>query len=298
MKGMKKMSVIINGYRTKENIGNTTFETIMKKIRHAIEEKQRANYIGLLSEEVCLVSDYYVLNYITINEGRSIMDVAQERLAQRIDEASRTGSENRYNFHIALEIMSFKKRWYFLIVSNNENLTDGILDSIGDLEKYVTTDDEDNITAEQQKVWNEIREKYTKVLQPMRQHYMIQLPLMVKPEDIKFQSVQDRAFYQAENKEYSIIFQSLTKGRAIPPMEIMRYIDEINIERGNAAHAVNVQKNMSQLLVMLPNLTTELISKPCGVLFQAQPDDVLEEIDQEDSKDEENKTEKHEEAKQ
>ena len=291
------MSIIINGYRTKENIGNTTFENIMKKIRHAIEEKQRANYIGLLSEEVCLVADYYVLNYITINEGRSIMDVAQERLSQRIDEASRTSSENRYNFHVALEIMSYKKRWYFLIVSSNDNLADGILDSIGDLEKYVTTDDEDNQTAEQQKVWNEIREKYTNVLQPMRQHYMIPLPMMIKPEDIKFQTVQDRAFYQAENKEYSLIFQSLTKGRAIPPMEIMRYVDEIAIERGNAAHAVNMQKNMSQLLVMLPNLTTELISKPCGALFQTQPDDVLEEIDPEDSKNEESETVKQEESK-
>ena len=277
------MSIIINGYRTKENIGNTSFETLLKKIKHAIEEKQRAEYISILSEEVCLVADYYILNYITINEGRSIMDVAQERLAQRIDEASRSGSENRYNFHIALEIMSHKKRWYVLVVSNNARLSEGILDSVNVLEKYVTTDDEDNITEEQQKVWNEIREKYTSTLQPMRQHYMVQLPLNVNPEDIKFQTVQDRAFYQAENKEYSLIFQSLTKGRSIPPMEIMRYVDEIALERGNAFHAVNVQKNLSQLLVTLPNLTTEMISKPCGMLFQPAeadnvPDDTLEEI--------------------
>ncbi len=277
------MSIIINGYRTKENIGNTSFETLLKKIKHAIEEKQRAEYISILSEEVCLVADYYILNYITINEGRSIMDVAQERLAQRIEEASRTGSENRYNFHIALEIMSHKKRWYVLVVSNNARLSEGILDSVNVLEKYVTTDDEDNITEEQQKVWNEIREKYTSTLQPMRQHYMVQLPLNVNPEDIKFQTVQDRAFYQAENKEYSLIFQSLTKGRSIPPMEIMRYVDEIALERGNAFHAVNVQKNLSQLLVTLPNLTTEMISKPCGMLFQPAeadnvPDDTLEEI--------------------
>lgn len=277
------MSIIINGYRTKENIGNTSFETLLKKIKHAIEEKQRAEYISILSEEVCLVADYYILNYITINEGRSIMDVAQERLAQRIEEASRTGSENRYNFHIALEIMSHKKRWYVLVVSNNARLSEGILDSVNVLEKYVTTDDEDNITEEQQKVWNEIREKYTSTLQPMRQHYMVQLPLNVNPEDIKFQTVQDRAFYQAENKEYSLIFQSLTKGRSIPPMEIMRYVDEIALERGNAFHAVNVQKNLSQLLVTLPNLTTEMISKPCGMLFQPAeadnvPDDTLQEI--------------------
>ncbi len=276
------MSIIINGYRTKENVGNTTFETIMKKVKHAIEEKQRSSYIGILSEEVCLVADYYVLNYITINEGRSIMDVAQERVAQRIDEASRTGSENRYNFHIALEIMSFKKRWYLLVVSNNDSLAEGILDSVSDLEKFVTTDDEDNITEEQQKVWNEIREKYTKTLQPMRQHYMVPLPMDINPEDIKFQTVQDRAFYQAENKEYSLIFQSLTKGRAIPPMEIMRYMDEIALERGNAVHAVNTQKNMSQLLVMLPNLTTELITKPCGMIFQKPDQEVAEDMENEE----------------
>ena len=271
------MSIIINGYRTKENIGNATFETLMKKIKHAIEEKQRASYISLLSEEVGLVTDYYVLNYITINEGRSILDVAQERLCQRIDEATRSGSENRYNFHIGLEYMPHKKRWYILIASNNDSLAEGILDSVSDLEKFVTTDDEDNQTEEQQKVWNEIREKYTQTLQPMRQHFMVPLPLNVHADSLKFQTVQDRAFYQAENKEYSLIFQSLTKGRAIPPMEIMRYVDEIAIERGNASHAVNVQKNLSQLLVMLPNLTTELVTKPCGELFKKPTDEIVTE---------------------
>lgn len=279
------MSIIINGYRTKENIGNNSFETLMKKIKHAIEETQRASYIGLLSEEVGLVTDYYVLNYITINEGRSILDVAQERLSQRIDEATRTGSENRYNFHIGIEYMPHKKRWYILVASNNDSLSEGILDSVSDLEKFVTTDDEDNSTEEQQKVWNEIREKYTLTLQPMRQHFMIHLPLDVHPDSLKFQSVQDRAFYQAENKEYSIIFQSLTKGRAIPPMEIMRYVDEITIERGNAVHAVNVQKNLSQLLVTLPNLTTELITKPCGELFRKPTVEIAPEDDEEPEED-------------
>lgn len=278
------MSIIINGYRTNENISNNTFESIMKKIRMAVDEKQRAGYIHLLSEEVNMVVDFYVLNYISINNGKSILDVAQERLAQKIDEASRNNQETRYNYHIAMEIMSHKKRWYFLIASNNDTLSDGLLDSVKELEKFITTDDEDERTEEAAKVWGEIREKYTSTLQPMRMHFMIPLPLNINPADIQFQSIKDRAFYQAENKEYSLIYQSLTNGRPIPPMEIMRFMDEITLERQNPIHAINVQRNMSQLLVMLPNITTELITKPCEMIFQTETPPEKEETHAEETK--------------
>lgn len=267
------MSIIINGYRTKENISNSAFEEIQLKIRNAINEKQQSEYINLLSEEVNLVADYYILDYINIYDGKSVLDIAQERIAQRVNEASRNDIQSRYNFHICIEVMSYEKRWYFLIASfpNNAGLSEGILDDISDLEKYIVTDDEDNHTKDAQDIWNKIRVKYTD-LQPMRMHYMIPLPLQVNPVDIKFQSIQDRAFYQAENKEYSLIYKNLTNGRPIPPMEIMRFMDEIALERRDPYHTMNAQRNMSQLMMILPNLTTELVTKPADAVFKTQVD--------------------------
>ena len=278
------MGIIINGYRTKENVAVSGFETIIKKVKGAIEQKQRALYVDLLSEEVNTIADYYILNYITINNGNSILDVAQERIAQRIDEANRTNAETRYNFKVGLEIMPFRKRWYFLVVSGNEQLYTGILDSVTELEKYITADDETSFTEEHEKVWEEIRQKYTSSAQPMRQTFFIQLPMPINAADIKLQAVQDRAFYQAESKEYGLIFQALTNGRKITPMEIMRYVDEVTIERGNPAHAANVQKNIQQLLTMLPNLTHEMISKPVGNIFNTNEsiENAIEPIEESD----------------
>lgn len=263
------MSIIINGYRTKETkISNNSFEEIQLGIRTAINEKQKNEYLSLLSEEVNLVADYYVLNYISIYDGKSVLDIAQERIAQRVDEASRKGIQSRYNFHIGIEVMSHKDRWYFLIVSNNSGLSDDILDNVNGLEKFIVTNDEDNPTKEAQEVWSEIKEKYTTQLQPLRTYYMIPLPMQINPSDLKFQSIQDRAFYQAENMEYSLIYKNLTNGTPIPPMEIMRFMDEITLERRDPYHTVNMQRNMSQLLMTLPNLTSELVTKPADTMFK------------------------------
>lgn len=275
------MAIIVNGYRSKENVGVSGFETIMKKIKDAIEKKQRSHYISLLSDEVNLVADYYTLNYLKINPGSSLLDVAKDRIAARIDEAIRASLHSTYNFFIAMQIMTFRKRWYFYIMSENEQISEDILAPVTELEKFTVEDSAESLTEEHEKIWNEIREKYTDgPVQPLNQSYYLKFPVNVDPADIKLHPKHDRVVYQAEATEFCSIYQAQTNGRQLTPVELMRYMDEIAIERKNPSHDSHVRELVARLNTILIDLTPEIISKPIGGLFanNEKTDDAVEEI--------------------
>ena len=254
----------MNGYRTKENIGNATFEKILKKIKSAVEQKQRELYIQLLSDETNIVADYWVFKFFQIGNGMSVFDVAQERVCERIREAVSKNHCSMYNLRVNVQVMTHNKRWYFKINTANSELGKDLFSKIPDLEKYCVTEDTDTPCDEEKAAWEEIYRKYNgETSQPMYMVYDVPLPLnTVKAEDLQYKSPEDRAEFLAQSLVFKEAYLTITdNNRKIGnPVELWRYVAEVLIMlKSDPFYLANKQQYVTEIVPQAPVLDAEAV---------------------------------------
>lgn len=264
------MGIIVYGYRTRQAQTGNNVQSLLKAIKESIEKKWNSLYTDLISDEVNNIADNYVLSKIQINPGNSILDVATERICDRISRSMQAQVCSRYNLCITLEIFPFKNKWYILVICNNPMLINGLLANIKCLETYNVLDD--GSTAQAAKDWDQIRSIFTTDIYPLRQVYAPQLPISIGAGEILCQPVAERAAYRAISIERENILSALSANQPIPPAEIMQYIDEIDLEMESSEfHKEAVQERTARLLTILPELNSEMLTKKLGL--DAQPQD-------------------------
>lgn len=252
--------VVLTGYKSNSNLNAAKMLSLSEKIRSAVENKWQTIYMDLLSDEINAVADNYVLNRLQIVPGHSILDVSVERVCNRIHMSSSKNVSTRYNFALSLEVMPYKNNWYILVIDKNPYF-DGIFKDINTLIPYNVVESE--TPTENEIVWEEIKQIYSGKSIPFRLNYFPTLPIAIDASKIKFQTKAERALYIAVSDERNAILGSLSMDQAIPPAEIMRYIDEIDLEReAGAFHDYNIRIKTAQLMNILPELSYDLISKP------------------------------------
>lgn len=275
------MFTIVNGYKTIKSVSPTVFSSILKEIRTCIQKTQEKQYNILFKEELTNLADMYVLNYSQVPEGVSVWDECVNRLNQRIINDTRNNLDTRYNFNITIEIMPYKNVWYFHVVCSNEQISKGLLNSIGKLEPCAVVTGEDVIapTEDNAKIWEEIRNEYSGNARiPMRQFYMPEFPYNIDEQNVEFETVNERAKNLAESMEFAEIFNTICKGRQIQPFEIPKCYEEAAKELdGSEHHAENIRMKYNALTSVLPVLTIDTLKNPCGLKNNIEKKD-LEEI--------------------
>lgn len=230
-------------------------ESILQQAKANMKQAAIELYHKYLSEEITSLVDDIALNVLARPQC-SILEAANNRLFQRIQNAEANNFPTEYNLKVMLQILNYKGKTYIVYCGKSSYIEDAFASTDGIIKSNTEPTPEGEESADSKK-WNRILKDQDG--DPVLYSHMA-FNLELDKTLLVFGSVKDRAEERARHELTSHYLNMLAGGQQIAPNELMRLMDKalaMVLEAEDSELLLN-EKQM-QLMKILPVITLELI---------------------------------------
>lgn len=254
------MAKQFHGYRVK----STNITVVDETLRHAKEQLALAaseEYHRLLSEEICEVVDDIAMNIKARPNDISLLDLAVNRLNERISYAETHGTGTEYDLRSGVSIIPDKGYTYLVLTTWNPALEPAFAATEG-IEPYtvglgVTMGDTEEQDARAKK-WERLYKRNPD--NPAIMMATLTSLMQVDPNKLTFPSVEDRAKVRARRQLTSHWLNQYANGNSITGDVLMPLLDKALTKMLSDEVERDLNMMTDRLKTILPELTLELLT--------------------------------------
>lgn len=258
---------IITGYKLHTR-DFSEVENALILMQQTIEKIAVKKYHELLSEEVEILIDNISLNIIPRPTDRTVLDIAQESLNQKIAYASGNNLPIEYNMNVSVHVLTSEDYTYFRLNAAYDIYHKELSKLPGLIPCSVRNGEG---SAENKEIWEYLMKKYETGIQPCITQLFPKGPIAVDKKKLKFSSPLQRSKRIARHNLTNKYLAMYAGNKEIPNYKLMEYMDRSLEALTSLPRSKSELTQMEvQLRTILPNITIELVDSLPELASQAE----------------------------